>query len=444
MKRSLMLTVVIILLVSLIAGCGGNADKNAAKDPNTAGKNNSAEAPKETVKLTLMNGMVEIVDWLNEEIETFNEQNPGIKVQQEFLKEGSGALKVKIAAGDMPDIIMGIGVPQDYLDQDLMRDFANDKIWDRLVDPSFKQAAADPTRPDKVFAIPFNMIYQGMFYNKQVLEEAGVTKVETWEEFVTALKTIKEKKPEVAPLFLGGKDAWTLGQLVSNLPLGAYQQQYGIKEVDKLLRGNDPQLGFDQPGGRIETFAKNMLDLKAQGLVNENTVTATYSDQTEAIANGKAAFVIQGMWALGDMLKKNPNASLGFFPIPPMFTDAKPYMIGDRDGSISVPAKSEHPEEVQKFIDFITSPDALKGFSKVRNSPSAYKDAQIEWSILSDDVDKIKAEGKAFIATKGTYTPSGYGWDQFGKTVQDLLAGGIKSPQDFAKSFKQDWEKAQR
>lgn len=344
----------------------------------------------------------------------------------------------------MPDIIMGIGVPQDYLDQDLMRDFANDKIWDRLVDPTFKQAAADTIRPDKIFSIPFNTIYQGMFYNKQILEEVGVTKVETWEEFVAALKTVKEKKPDVAPLFLGGKDAWTLGQMLSNLPLGAYQQQYGIKEVDILLRDNDPQLGFDQVGGKIETFAKNMMDLKAQGLFNENAVTATYSDQTEAIANGKAAFVIQGMWALGDMLKKNPNASLGFFPIPPMFMDAKPYLIGDRDGSLSVPAKSDHPEEVQKFIDYITSPDALKGFSKIRNSPSAYKDGQTDWSILSKDVDAIKAANTAFIATKGTYTPSGYGWDQFGKTVQDLLAGGIKSSQDFAKSFKTDWEKAQR
>lgn len=437
MKKFFVATALVAMLGGLLAGCGGNS----ASENSTSGNNGKSSEP---VKITILNGMVEGVDWLNDQIKTFNAQNPDIKVEQEFQKEATGILKVKIAANQYPDLLLGIGVPQEYLDQDLFHDFSKDSYWDKMVDPSIKNSITDKVRPDKNFGLPFNMMYAGMFYNKQLIEELGIQRPDTWEQFVQALQTIKEKKPDVTPLYFGGKDGWTLGKLVGDFALPRYMQQFGIDEANKLLSNNDPKLGFDEAGGTIETFAKNLMYLKDQGLINKDAVTAMYSSQSEAIATGKAGFVIQGMWALSDILKKNPNPSLGFWPVPSMYSDAKPYLVGTPDGSLMYFEKTNHKEQIQRFIDFLTSSDALKSFSKLRGAPSLYKDGQTDWSILSKDVDQIKQENVAFIASKGPYSPSAYGWDQWGKNVQDLLVGGIKTPADFAKTFKKSWESAAR
>ncbi|CAK4814761.1 unnamed protein product [Aphanomyces euteiches] len=283
------------------------------------------------------------------------------------------------------------------------------------------------------------LTFTGVYYDKKTIADLGITRPDTWEQFVAALQVVKSKKPELTPLYLGGKDGWTLGQLAQFYPLGGVQQKLGVLEADKAFSSNDPSLAFDQAGGMQDIFAKNVMDLKTKGLINKNAVSAPYDSQLDAIANGKAAFVIQGMWALSDILKKNPNAQLGFWPLPSMYEGTKPYMIGAPDGKITYSVKSPHQEEAKKFIDFLLTADVQKSYSKLRNSPSVFKDASADWSVLSGDI--AEDQKVAFIATRWPYTNSGYNGDAIGKTVQDLLVGGFKTSLDYAKAFKDNWDK---
>jgi raffinose/stachyose/melibiose transport system substrate-binding protein len=439
-----------VLFASLLAGCGGKNDGNspsanvgssASPSASASASASSAAESSKPVKLTLLNGTVEAVDWLNEQIKAFNAANPGITIEQEFQKTASDVLKVKIASGDTPDIVALAQVPQEFYDQDLFHDFSGDSaIWDRLTNPSIKQSIADTNRSDKQFYLPMTVSYTGLYYNKDMIAELGIQKPDSWEAFTKALQTVKEKKSGITPLYLGGKDSWTLGQLAQYLPLGSIQQSLGIEEANKAFVANDAaKLELDKAGGRIETFAKAIMDLKSAGLINKNGASASYDNQLDAIANGKAAFVIQGMWALGDIQKKNPNANIGFWPIPALIPGDKPYMIGSADGAISVSEKSANKDAALKFVEFLMSPDVQKSYSTLRNSPSVYKDASANWSILSQDV--AEDQKTAFVATRWPWTPSGYNSDAIGRTVQELLVDAYKTPADFAKTFTENWNK---
>jgi len=449
-RKWLSLACAAVLSAGLLAGCGGNkedqdspsaASLSASPSDSAAASSASGGGSQKPVKLSLLNGTVEAVDWLNDQIKAFSERNPGITVEQEFQKTASDVLKVKIASGDTPDIVALAQVPQEFYDQDLFHDFSGDSaIWDRLTDPSIMRTVADTKRPEKHFYLPMTVSYTGLYYDKSVIAELGIQRPDTWEQFVAALQTVKQKKPEMTPLYLGGKDSWTLGQLVQYLPLGSIQQALGVEEANKALIANDAsKLELDKAGGRIETFAKAIMDLQRNGWINKNGSSASYDNQLDAIANGKAAFVIQGMWALADILKKNPNADVGFWPIPGLMPGDKPYMIGSPDGSVSVSEKSPNKEAALKFVEFLMSPDVQKSYSKLRNAPSVFKDASADWSILSGDIaDDLKT---AFVASRWPWTPSGYNSDAIGRTVQELLVGAYRTPAEFAKAFKDNWDK---
>lgn len=439
-----------IVFTSLLAGCtAGKSNAPSASSAATATASALATAATATaapadnanqVKLSVFNGTVEAVDWLNAEIKTFNEQNPGIKAEQEFQKSATDVLKVKVASGDTPDIVALADVPQEFFDQDLFIDFANDPIWNRMSDPvGIKAGVADTKRPDKNFTVPMTLTFTGVYYDKKIISDLGITRPDTWEQFTADLQKVKTQKPDITPLYLGGKDGWTLGQLVQFYPLGGVQQKLGVLAADKAFSTNDPSLAFDQVGGMQDIFAKNIMSLQANGLINKNAVSAPYDSQLDAIANGKAAFVIQGMWALSDILKKNPQADLGFWPLPTMYAGTKPYMIGAPDGKMAISAKSPHQAEAKKFMDFLLSPQVQISYSKLRNSPSVYKDAPADWSMLSKDI--AADQQIAFVATRWPFTNSGYNGDAMGKTMQDLLVGAFKTSADYAKTFKEDWDK---
>ena len=70
----------------------------------------------------------------------------------------------------------------------------------------------DRTYDDVVYGIPVSVQFTGIFYNKTVFEEAGITQIpRTIDEFMDVLKTIKEKTDAI-PLYTAYAEQWPLNQ----------------------------------------------------------------------------------------------------------------------------------------------------------------------------------------------------------------------------------------
>jgi raffinose/stachyose/melibiose transport system substrate-binding protein len=391
------------------------------------------------VTVRVFNGKAEAVDWLNGVIAKFNAANPGIKVVQEFQKDASSMIKVKLASGDVPEIVTVYG--QDYADQGLYADLSGQSAWWNRLSPAIKELVTD-LRSGKQYRIATNMTMAGLYTNKAIFAELGLKEASTWDEFVANLRVIKAKKPGVAPLFVGGKESWMIGHLIEFLAHGVIKQKYGNLGSRKAFLDNDQtKLDFATPGGSIETLAKGILQLRDEGLVNSDFLTATYDNQIEAFATGKAAMISQGMWALGGILEKNPGfKDIGFSPYPALLPGTKPVILSAEDSGYSIMAKSAHPLEAKKFLDFLFTADNQKAYSEFLKSPSAFKDVSADWGPLKGEVSAALKKGVNIGFT--TEAPAGFSGDDAGRLVQALYAGQIKTPADFAKAYKDAWDKA--
>ena len=398
-----------------------------------------SESSQPVVNLTFFTGKAETVDWMNNVITKFNADHPGIKVTQEYQKDASNAIKVKFASGDVPDIT-ATQIPQEYMDQGLYMDLSNEPFWSRIL-PSIKELCTD-IKNGKQYMVATNVTTAGIFYNKQLFSELNLKPAYTWNGFVQNLETIKQQKPGVTPLFLGGKDSWTLGHLIEFLAHGIIKQKYGINGSRKaFINNNESELQFASPTGPMAVFAKDMLELQSKGLINSDAVTATYDNQKNAFASGKAAMISQGMWVLGDLLKINPDVKswIGFTAFPAIEAGTKPVTLSAEDSTYGLPSASKHHAEALTFLNYLFDPANQKSYSEFMKEPSAFTDVNANWGPIKDQVTEALKVG---VNIPFTPWPSGFSGDDAGRMVQQLLIGQYKSPEAFAQAYTNAWNKA--
>ncbi|KIL39441.1 hypothetical protein SD70_19890 [Gordoniibacillus kamchatkensis] len=432
------------LTSAALAGCAkqdgpanGQASGQAAPAP--AQKDDGKPAASgDKVHIKFFTGKVETVDFMNDLIKKFNAENPNIEVEQEYQKDASNVMKVKFASGDVPDITTVVS--QDYIDQGKYADLSNEPFWSRIL-PSIKDLCTD-VKSGKQYKVATNVTMAGIFYNKKMFNELGLKEASTWSDFTANLQTIKEKKPDVTPMFIAGKESWTLGHLIEFWAHGVIKQKLGVNPSRLAFINNDAdKLAFDAPGGSIDTFASRMLQLKKDGLINKDALTATYDNQKQDFAAGKAAVISQGMWVLGDLLKLNPSLKddIGFSPYPAIMDGTKPVVLSAEDSVYAITSESKHQAEAKKFLDYLFKPENLKAYSEFLKSPSAFKDVSADWGPIKDGAANALNTAANIPFTD---TPAGFSGDDAGRMVQDLLAGKYKTSLDFAKAYKTAWDKA--
>ncbi|AEV30330.1 ABC-type sugar transport system, periplasmic component [Sphaerochaeta pleomorpha str. Grapes] len=396
-----------------------------------------AQGTKETKKsISYFSGRVETVDWDTQQVAQFEKLNPMVNVEYEFQKDASNVIKVKIASNQMPDL--STVVTQDYIDKGLYMDLSDQRFWDRIL-PSVKDLCTD-LKTGKQYKVATNITMGGLFYNKHIFAELGLKDAQSWEEFVQNLETIKKAYPDKTPLFLGGKDSWTLGHLIEFWAHGVVKQQLGIPGSRKAFLDNSVQ--WDAPNGIMENFAKALLELKDKHLINDDAITATYDNQKEAFASGEAVIINQGMWVVGDIVKLNPEmkSNIGFGPFPSVVKGLQPMVLCAEDSVYAVSATTKSPEAVFAFLNYLFDPATQKSFSETRGIPSAFVDVDANWSPIKDDASRLV---KTYVNINfSTEAPSGLSVDDTGRLIQKLLHGDFASPVQFAKEYQNLWNDA--
>ncbi|PIE04360.1 MAG: hypothetical protein CSA76_04630 [Spirochaetales bacterium] len=393
----------------------------------------------DTVKLNYFSGRVETVEWTENMIKDFQDLHPEIIVEHEYQNDASNVMKIKLASGEVPDLTTVVN--QDFIDQGIFMDISDQAFWSRIL-PSVKDLCTD-LKSGKQFKVATNVTMGGLFYNKEIFRELGLKDAETWDDFVANLEAVKSAYPDVDPLFLAGKDSWTLGHLIEFWVHGIIKQEMGIPGSRQAFLDNQlGSLAFDIPGGLMESFAAALLELQKKGLINSDAVTATYDNQKEAFASGKAAIINQGMWVVGDIIKLNPEMknNIGFGPFPPIMKGYKPMVLTAEDSVLAISSETADSKAVFTFLDYLFRPEIQKDYCELRGMPSAFTDVKADWSPIKDDVDK--AVKKYVNINFSTEAPSDLSVDDAGRLIQQLLTGYYDSPYDFAQAYAEIWNAA--
>ncbi len=211
----------------------------------------------------------------------------------------------------------------------------------------------------KVYSVPVNGYWESMYVNTKVLEAAGVTLPGagyTWDQFLLDCQKIK--------------DAGFTPVAVSLQEVPHYWFEFSVYNNGNTANHlNVPATAADETGMK---WAKGLEDIKAlydAGYLPENTLTATDAETVQLVADGQAAFLIDGSWKIG-FFQTNCADHLGDFALT--YVPAKgERQATDLIGGISMgyyitkkawddPAKRD---AAVKFVEFMTSDEQVSIFS---------------------------------------------------------------------------------
>ncbi len=201
-KRVLAMAVTAVMTCSLLAGCGssktGAGSSESADSAGSGTEQNAAAADTGSGEKTNLKFYI----WSDEEnyiskvVEQYNAQSDSVHVEMISIANDSydDKLKVMMAAGDEADIvdIRGLAQVTQYRDTGSLMDLT-DLVKNSELDISKYGAMWDSSYPDgQIFALPTRTTCWMLFYNPDLLEEAGVEMPEqlTWTEYAEMAKKL--------------------------------------------------------------------------------------------------------------------------------------------------------------------------------------------------------------------------------------------------------------
>lgn len=207
----------------------------------------------------------------------------------------------------------------------------------------------------KVYAVPQGVHAVGFFYNKHVMDKAGITAMpKTWDEFLAALDKIKAAG--VAPIALGSKNRWPAQYWFDYL----LARTAGPEFRTDLMAGKAPYT--DPKVAAALDLWKGLID---KGYFFKDANAYDWNEAADQVAKGEAAMTLMGTWITGywdgNGLKAGEDYDVFTFPI----IDAKiaDVAVGTIDGW-DIPAGTKNADCAQKLILWMLKPDNQAAWAK--------------------------------------------------------------------------------
>jgi len=349
MKRKLSILLILCLVATMFAACGGSGEEEGA-----------GTEPAKLVVAARGGSHVDVLEAVKADFEA--ENNCTI----EILGLEATDLKQKVSLDSQNEVG---AYDLAMADDPWMPEFCEAGLFANLTelgyeaDADFVKASMDigkyPYGEGDVYALPFAGNVQLLFYNKQVLDDAGFSVPESWEDVLNIAKAVNGKDGKVGYVIRGQQG----NPIVSDyLPiLWAY--------------GGDV---FDD-SWNITIDSKEAKDaLKLYMELLENGANYEKNDIVAAVSDGKAAMSLGWpSWYIS-----GETASAEYAAIPSKATAASPAYATGMIGNwmMGVTANSGNAELAMKFLEYVTSADVQKEaaeFGGVPTRTSVFTDSEL-------------------------------------------------------------------
>lgn len=237
---------------------------------------------------------------------------------------------------------------------------------------SFHKDALDAVHDEgKTWAIPQQRDAVGIFYNKRVLADAGVSGFpQTWDEFDAACEKVKA----IGKTCIGMDGDWATLLMWTNL--------VGTEPGGAQFLSDDIADGDYAGNAAVVKATERLKDWHLKGYTNKDAFTGDFTQAGTPYVEGRAAFVANGPWYVPGI--KDPHeAAKGLYANTGY--EASPGWTGDRrgvivttDGAWASGAQDARTQEaVVAFLKFMTSRDEALKFTKVTGS---YPPVKVDYS----------------------------------------------------------------
>jgi raffinose/stachyose/melibiose transport system substrate-binding protein len=397
--------------LTMLAACGGG---NGENEESNGGNGESAEGGNSDADTTLVLYSSMTAEGerntFEELIAEFEEANPEIAIEANF-PGGSyeDQLRVMMAANDMPDLFDTHGWSQ-LRYGNYVRDLS-EMEWVDSLDPELEEVVTD--EEGKVYTYPMNQAQDGVIYNADVLDQFGIEPPTNWDDFKTALETVRDESGgQIAPLWIPGGDDWTIAQMEDQLLTPLFETHPDHDYTDEFEDGT-----FDW--SNYEWMAEEIVYLEENDLLNQDVLTAQFAQAPEIMAGEQAAFMFL-VGSIGpDTVEINPDANIGLIPTPAIHEGDDPSWIGGERNTLSIAEESENAEEAEQFIEFMTEEENARRIAEATNVNASLEGVDPD-TFYSDYYEEF-SDVSVVPYFDRVYLPSGM-WDVMATSSAELLS----------------------
>ena len=326
-RKQLALLLAGALTVGSLTGCGGNANTGSTGDK---GKT-----------LTVLTHRTDMDATFKKYKEEFEASHAGVTVNFESVNDYQNTLSTRMGTEDYGDVLM---MPAN-ITKNQYKDFyepigTNDELKGKY--GFLDNANVEGT----IYGLSTGANANGYVYNEKVLKDAGITKTPTTpEEFQVALKAIKEKEPDVVPLYTNYHDDWALTNW-SNA------QQIEISgDIDYMNKMVYSKEAF-APGSPTYTSLKILYDSVANKYVEKDPMTSDWEKSKQDLADDKIGIMSLGSWAVGQIKAKSKTPENIKFMGAPALHDGKQYVQIASDYMMGVNIHSKNKDIAKDFVKY--------------------------------------------------------------------------------------------
>jgi len=341
------------------------------------------------------------------------EELPALHIQYDYVPMDyfSGTLSAQLMSGKGPDLIEGGGETRLLASTHRLLD-----LTDQPFLTQYRQAGLAPFSVDgRVYAVPLQSWFEGIYYNKAIFAEHGLVPPATFDEWVALHKALREAgvKPQTM-----GAQSWE--------PL--MKQSIGV--VNNEFYANPENAGFDMAFDAGEAkLAEAWLPavtlwsrMIGEGCLTPDMLSYSYDQALEEFASGGAAMWQSGPWSVSQILKINPDIQLGMFPFPSA-EGGVGWLVGGPGSALAINADSPNTQTALRILAATATRDAQQALIADSVGESYLEGMQADFS-------PVYADCVGAFALEQVYAPWTAAWtfgnpivEAYGKALQEVLAG---------------------
>lgn len=363
-RKHLALLIAGVLAVGSLTGCGSSS-----------GGDNGSKGDTGSKTLTVLTHRTDMDSVFKTYKEEFEKSHEGVTVNFENLNDYQNTISTRMGTDDYGDVLM---VPANITKNNLGDFFEPMGTLDELKD---KYQYLDDVNVDgTIYGLATGANAQGIVYNAKVFEQAGITQLpKTSEEFIAALKAIKEKTDAI-PCYVNYKDSWALTPYVNGIQV---EMSGDTDFMNKLIYDKQAFL----PGTTMYESLRLLHDAVKEGLVEEDPITSDWEVSKQSLADGKVGLMVLGSWSVGQIKDMSKTPEDIKFMTAPATHDGKQIMQIGADYKMGVSKNSKNKDLAKEFVKFF-----VEKYPENSNMVSSVVGAKLP-DFLSDnkDVELVEA-----------------------------------------------------
>ena len=372
-KKMLAMALSLSMVAASLSACGGNSDSSKSKTSgstasssmkaSTASTTSSAKSAS-TASETKAGGTLKIAAFeggngaeIWNQIKAAFEAETGATVDLHLSSELDKDLTKSFQNGDIPDVVyfnMGTksGFTETMLKENAIADITDvfdDELKNRLVGGITDNATAQPYADGKIYLAPWTYVPTGFWYNADLVGEGKKYSLPTtWEEFFALGDKAKKDGIALFTYPTAGYFDTTMYQMLA--------QAGGMEFYNKAVN-YDPSTWTSKEGKEVvDTIAKlASKDYTWSDTVANANADGGFKKNQQAVIDGKALFMPNGNWVIGEMAASTPKDFHWAMMAQPKFSaDQKTYVYTYTE-QIWIPKDAANIDLAKQFIKFMYS-----------------------------------------------------------------------------------------